>query len=89
MILSIDVGIRNLALCMIDPVTREIKQWDVSGVPPESIAGLFPSLRNHLNEREWIREARTILIEKQPPRNKKIGLKNLTNLRKKMTSRIR
>lgn len=72
MILSIDVGIRNLALCMIDPVTREIKQWDVSGVPPESISGLFPSLRNHLNEREWIREARTILIEKQPPRNKKM-----------------
>lgn len=72
MILSIDVGIKNLAMCMINPDTKEIREWDVSGVPPESSAGLFPCLRDHLNEREWIREATIILIEKQPPRNKKM-----------------
>ena len=72
MILSIDVGIKNLAMCMLDPDTREIRHWDVSGVPPESSNGLYACLRNHLNEREWLREARTVLIEKQPPKNKKM-----------------
>lgn len=72
MILSIDVGIKNLAMCMIDPETREIKKWDVSGVPPESADGLFVSLRKHLHERDWLSEARTVLIEKQPPKNKKM-----------------
>ena len=72
MLLSIDVGIKNLAMCMIDPVTREIKHWDVSGVPPESSDGLFVSLRKHLFEREWLADATTILIEKQPPKNKKM-----------------
>ena len=72
MILSIDVGIKNLAMCMIDSETREIKQWDVSGVPPESSHGLYKSLCKHLDERKWLSEATTILIEKQPPRNKKM-----------------
>ena len=35
MILSIDVGIRNLAMCLYDDSTTEIVEWDVSGVPPE------------------------------------------------------
>ena len=35
MILSIDVGIRNLAMCMLDETSNLIVQWDVSGVPPE------------------------------------------------------
>ena len=42
MILSIDVGIRNLAMCLYDDSTTEIVEWDVSGVPPESSAGLYP-----------------------------------------------
>jgi hypothetical protein len=58
---------------MLDPETREIKQWDVSGVPPESSLGLYVCLRDHLQERkEWLSHAKTILIEKQPPRNKKM-----------------
>ena len=72
MILSIDVGIKNLAMCMLDPETQEIKHWDVSGVPPVSSDGLFVSLRKHLSDREWLGDARVILIEKQPPRNKKM-----------------
>jgi len=58
---------------MLDPETREIKQWDVSGVPPESSLGLYVCLRDHLQERkEWLSHAKTILIEKQPPHNKKM-----------------
>lgn len=72
MILSIDVGIRNLAMCLFDDRTSLIEQWDVSGIPPEHREGLYVSLRKHLNERPWILSATTILIEKQPDRNKKM-----------------
>ena len=72
MILSIDVGIRNLAMCLLNETTNLVVQWDVSGVPPEHKDGLYVSLRNHLDERPWVLEAQTILIEKQPDRNKKM-----------------
>lgn len=72
MILSIDVGIKNLAMCLIDPTTLHIEQWDVSGVPPEHEDGLFACLNRHLNERPWILDARTVLIEKQPGQNKRM-----------------
>jgi hypothetical protein len=70
MLLSVDVGIRNLAMCMID--RRTIHRWEVAGVPPESEAGLYKQLCDHLNDREWLSEATTVLIEKQPDRNKKM-----------------
>lgn len=73
MILSIDVGIRNLALCLIDG-EKIVRQWDVSGVPPESSHGLYPCLRKHLDDRPWVLEADVVLIEKQPDRNKKMKM---------------
>ena len=69
-LLSIDVGIKNLAMCLIDESTQLVLQWDVSGVPPQHRDGLFPSLRNHLDEKPWVLNATTILIEKQPGMNK-------------------
>ena len=72
MILSIDVGIRNLAMCLFDEHSTLIKQWDVSGVPPEHRDGTYVSLRKHLYERPWVLDADTVLIEKQPDRNKKM-----------------
>jgi len=57
MILSIDVGIRNLAMCMLDETSNLIVQWDVSGVPPEHKDGLFVSLRDHLDDKPWILKA--------------------------------
>ena len=73
MILSIDVGIRNLAMCLLDDKNGNlVREWDVSGVPPEHRDGLYVSLRDHLDTREWVRTADTILIEKQPERNKKM-----------------
>ena len=74
MILSIDVGIRNLAMCMLDETSNLIVQWDVSGVPPEHKDGLFVSLRKHLDEKPWILKADTILIEKQPDKNRKMKM---------------
>ena len=72
LILSIDVGIRNLALCLLDDSDNSIKNWDVSSVPSESDDGLFCALRDHLNERPWTLDADAILIERQPDRNKRI-----------------
>ncbi len=69
-LLSIDVGIKNLALCLIDEESQHVLQWDVSGVPPQHEAGLFPCLRDHLDEKPWTLTATTILIEKQPGMNK-------------------
>ena len=72
MILSIDVGIRNLAMCLLNETSNLVVQWDVSGIPPEHKDGIYVSLRKHLDERPWILDADTILIEKQPDRNKKM-----------------
>jgi hypothetical protein len=73
MILSIDVGIRNLAMCLLDEDrTNLVTEWDVSGVPPEHKDGIYVSLRKHLDERPWVLTAKTVLIEKQPDRNKKM-----------------
>jgi len=69
-LLSIDVGIKNLAMCLIEEDTSKVLQWDVSGVPPQHRDGLFPCLRDHLDEKPWVLTATTILIEKQPGMNK-------------------
>ena len=72
MILSSDVGIRNLAMCLLNETNNLVEEWDVSGVPPEHKDGIYVSLRKHLDERPWVLTAQTILIEKQPDRNKKM-----------------
>ena len=71
-ILSIDVGIRNLAMCLLDDAGNLIEQWDVSGIPPQHEDGIYVSLRKHLDDRAWTLTADVTLIEKQPDRNKKM-----------------
>jgi hypothetical protein len=73
MILSIDVGTKNLALCLLDEDSGNlVREWDVDGIPPQHADGVYVSLRKHLVERPWVLTAKTILIEKQPDRNKKM-----------------
>lgn len=74
MILSIDVGIRNLAICQFNETSNLVTHWDVSGIPPEHKDGVYVSLRQHLDERPWVLESNIILIEKQPDRNKKMKM---------------
>ncbi|NBX49320.1 hypothetical protein EBT25_05110 [bacterium] len=69
-LLSIDVGIKNLAMCLIDSRSRQIYQWDVSSVPPQHANGLFCAFKTHLRARPWALDATTVLIEKQLDRNK-------------------
>jgi len=78
MLLSIDCGIKNLAMCLIDPITKKIHEWDVSGVPPNHADGIFPCLVRHLNEKPWVLGATTVIIEKQPDRNR--SMKAVENL---------
>ena len=78
MLLSIDCGIKNLAMCLIHPVTKKIHQWDVSGVPPLHADGIFPCMVRHLKEKPWVLEASTVVIEKQPDKNR--GMKAIENL---------
>ena len=51
MILSIDVGIRNLALCLLDDKNNNlVRNWDVDGIPPEDMsAEAFESLRDSMD----------------------------------------
>lgn len=73
MILSIDVGIRNLAMCLLDEKNGNlVREWDVDGIPPQHKDGVYVAMRDHLDARPWVLEADTILIEKQPERNKKM-----------------
>jgi Poxvirus A22 protein len=75
MLLSIDVGIKNLAMCLINPDTRKISQWEVDGIPPLHADGIFPCMKKHLDDRPWVLDATTVLIEKQPDKNK--GIKSV------------
>ena len=77
-LLSIDCGIKNLAMCLIDPTTKRIRQWDVSGVPPMHVDGIFACMVRHLNEKPWILDATTVIVEKQPDKNR--GMKAVENL---------
>lgn len=72
MLLSIDCGIKNLAMCLIDPSNKKIHRWEVSGVPPMHAAGVFPCLVAHLDERPWVLNSTTVVIEKQPDKNRSI-----------------
>ncbi len=70
MLLSIDVGIRNLGICLINPSNKKIKYWDATGIPPQHSNGLFVCLRDHLRNRPWVLESSKIIIEKQPDKNR-------------------
>ncbi len=74
-VLSIDVGITNLAMCLMTTGDQKIMQWDVSSVPREHTKGLFGAMKTHLDNRPWTTTASTILIERQP--NKSLTIKSV------------
>lgn len=78
MILSIDCGIKNLAMCLVCPTDRKIHNWDVSGIPPLHSDGIFPCMIRHLDSKPWVLGAKTVVIEKQPDRNR--SMKSIENL---------
>ena len=71
MLLSIDVGIRNLAMCLMDS-DKKIIEWEVDGVPPLSDETIYQDLLTHMSQRPWTLTCETVLIEKQPDKNRLI-----------------
>lgn len=79
MILSIDVGIVNLAMVLLDENNNNtIVEWSVGGVPMESEIALFRNLIDYLDSLPWTLDADIVLIEKQPGKNKK--MKSVENM---------
>jgi hypothetical protein len=69
-ILSFDVGIKNLAYCVIDSETFEIVSWNVCEIPTDLEKQLA-----FLDECEfWKVPFQTVIIEKQPARNVKMRI---------------
>ena len=66
MIIGVDPGTRNLALCQIDD-NKKIKNWAVISIQPDP-KGIFEGLmKTHFND--WIFENDTVAIERQPSKN--------------------
>jgi len=73
-ILSFDVGIKNLAFCMINKETNEIISWNVCEIPvnmEKQIAFLDTC-------EFWNFPFDTVIIEKQPAKNTKMRLIEIT-----------
>lgn len=68
-ILSFDVGIKNLAYCVLESETREILMWNVCEIPTISIHKQIGFLDQCTF---WEVPLDTVIIEKQPSRNMKM-----------------
>lgn len=71
-ILSIDIGIRNYAYCILDSDTKEIVKWEVIEISKEKIPNitcsmdiLCPVLIEELEKRPFLLDVDKILIERQ------------------------
>ena len=68
-ILSFDIGIKNLAYCLIDGEDKSILDWDVLDC---SGTNETLSVIQALDNLEYLLEADTVLLEKQPSFNPKM-----------------
>lgn len=73
MILSFDVGITNLAYCVISDDATTIHRWDVCKIPSpqQNLDGLIAFLNDLNFDTDVIT---TVLVEKQPSRNCKMRI---------------
>ena len=69
LILSFDIGIKNLAYCLIDSEDKCILDWNIL-----DCSGTNETLRviQELDDLEYLREADIVLLEKQPSFNPKM-----------------
>ena len=72
MLLSFDVGTKNLAICLLDS-DNNIIEWEVESIPRHHSDGICKALQTHLDARDWVTQGvQTVLIERQPPKNRKM-----------------
>lgn len=70
-LLSIDVGIVNLAACLMED--NLIREWEVDGIPTMCTDdSLFLQMKKHVDSKPWMITCDTVLIERQPNKNHKI-----------------
>lgn len=72
-IISFDVGLKNLALCIINADTYEILFWNVmtlSGTPDTTLTKKLCATLDELESQQYFQNVSCVLIEKQPGRNK-------------------
>lgn len=68
-IASFDIGVKNLALCVLDNCTGAIIQWELFSLP--SIVDKIPqTLITEFRENNHILSSDIVLVEKQPGKNK-------------------
>lgn len=72
-LVSIDVGTKNLAYCIMDAETQKIHEWVVCGIPcvATNIHKLVEFLKDAMPPGEEISD---VVIEKQPARNVKMRI---------------
>lgn len=71
-ILSIDVGIKNLAYCLID--NTEILEWNIIDITSKSNANACSYMVKLLDTCQNILNCDLVLIEKQPSKNNKMRI---------------
>lgn len=71
-ILSFDVGLKNLAFCILENNT--IIDWNVSEIKYSTNQNLCEAIVSHLDKFQGIHNCHTVLIEKQPSRNNKMRI---------------
>ena len=70
-ILSFDVGVKNLAYCLIDSITKDILDWNIIDC---TSSNLILKLITELDSLNHLLESELILIEKQPSFNPKMRI---------------
>ena len=84
-VLSFDVGIVNLAYCILDSETNDIIHWEIieltkkgntftAHIASSGIAELYLTLINHLDQRPHLLDTDVVVIEKQPSFNPKMRI---------------
>jgi hypothetical protein len=71
-VLSFDVGMKNLAYCIID--NNDIKYWDVIQIPIGYNESMCINLVKELDKYEHMLDIDQVVIEKQPAKNNKMRI---------------
>lgn len=73
MILSFDVGVKNLAFCVLD-WTGDIHEWGILDISGASYEKQFLKLSGLLDELDFHKSVEIVLIERQPSCNPKMRI---------------
>lgn len=82
LILSFDVGLKNLAYCVYNTETNKIEKWSVDNVEMQKGDDVCRAIVKYLDKLQLtVNQWDTLLIEKQPVRNNKMRIvENLLNV---------